>query len=65
MAQFIMVVFMVVGSGVTYFTYEGIGQETIETVQKESIRSNSHHRGGGYYGGSSSRYNSSSYGYGK
>ena len=65
MAKFIILFFLITGSGVSYLTYRGTGQEKIETLKKEeTIRSNSsHHYGGGSYGGGS--YNSSGYSYGK
>jgi len=64
MAKFIILFFLITGSGVSYLTYTGIGQESIETVEKETIRSNSSHRsGGGSW--SSGGYNSSGYSYGK
>jgi len=47
------------GAAVSYLTYTGTGQESIETLETESARSNS------YRGSHSSFYNSSSYGYGK
>lgn len=60
MAKFIIIFFMLLGSGASYFTYQGTGQEDVQSLKKEtSIRSNS------YRGSSSSSYNSSSYGYGK
>ncbi len=67
MAKFIILFFLTAGSGVSYLTYTGIGQEQLETIEKESIRSNSYRSGGGggSWGSSSSSYNSSSYGYGK
>ena len=68
MAKFIILFFFTMGSGVSYLTYNGIGQETIETIEHEpTVRSNSSHRssGGGWSSGSGSSYNSSSYGYGK
>jgi hypothetical protein len=69
MAKFIILFFLTAGSGVSYLTYTGIGQERLETLEKENIRSNSYRSGGsvsgGSWGSSSSSYNSSSYGYGK
>ena len=66
MAKFIILFFLITGGGVSYLTYTGIGQEQIETLEKENIRSNSYRSGGGSsWGGSGSSYNSSSYGYGK
>ena len=59
MAKFIILFFLITGSGVSYLTYTGLGQDSIETVEKETVRSNS------YRGGSSSSYNSSGYSYGK
>jgi hypothetical protein len=59
MGKLIMLSFFSVGSLLSYYTYEGTGQEKIETVKKEpSVRSNSYRTGG-------SSYNSSSYSYGK
>ena len=61
MAKFIIFFFVTLGSGVSYVTYEGLGQETIETLQKEeTIRTSSYHRSGS--GGS---YSSGGYSYGK
>jgi len=65
MAKFIILFFLITGSGVSYLTYMGSGQESIETVEKETVRSNSSRSGGGGSWSSSSSYNSSSYGYGK
>ena len=67
MAKFIILFFLITGGGVSYLTYTGIGQERLETLEKENVRSNSYRTGGsgGYWGGSGSSYNSSSYGYGK
>lgn len=60
MAKFIIIFFVLLGGSASYFTYQGTGQEDIQSIKKKtSIRSNS------YRGGSSSSYNSSSYGYGK
>jgi len=42
------------GTGVSYLTYEGIGQEKIVTLKhEETVRSNSYHgsSGGGFYSG--------------
>ena len=62
MAKFIMVFFFTVGSGISYFTYEGVGQEKVETLKiEETVRKNSYRSGGGY-GGS---YGSGGYSYGK
>jgi len=61
MAKFIILLFLASGSGISYLTYNGIGQEKIVTLEKESIRSNSY-RSSSYR---SSGYNSSSYSYGK
>jgi len=59
-----MLFLFAIGSMLSYFTYAGIGQEKIETVEKEkTIRSNSYRTGGSYGGGSN--YNSSGYSYGK
>lgn len=64
MAKFIMVLFLGIGSLLSYFTYNGVGQESVETLQKEqTVRSNSYH--GSSSSGSGSSYNSSSYSYGK
>jgi hypothetical protein len=62
MAKFIILFFLMAGSGVSYLTYTGMGQERLETLEKESIRSNSYRSGGGggSWGSSSSSYNSSS-----
>ena len=68
MAKFIILFFLIIGGGISYLTYTGIGQERLETLEKENVRSNSYRRsssGGGSWGSSSSSYNSSSYGYGK
>jgi len=59
MAKFIIFFFVSMGAAVSYLTYTGTGQESIETLETESARSNS------YRGSHSSFYNSSSYGYGK
>ena len=62
MAKFIILFFLTTGLGILYLTYEGAGQEKIETVKKEaSARSNSHRSGRSH----SSSYNSSGYSYGK
>ncbi len=66
MAKFIILFFLIIGSGVSYLTYEGIGQEKVVTLNtEETVRSNSYRggSGGGYYGGSS--YNSGGYSSGK
>jgi len=66
MAKFIILFFLITGSSVSYLTYTGQGLESIETLEKETIRSNSSHRSGGSGSwGSSSSYNSSGYSYGK
>jgi len=68
MAKLIILFFFIIGSGVSYLTYNGIGQEKIKTIEHETVRSNSSHSSsGGSWGssGSGSSYNSSSYGYGK
>ena len=70
MAKLIILFFFTMGSAISYLTYNGIGQETIKTIEHEAtVRSNSSHISGisswGSWGGSSSSYNSSSYGYGK
>lgn len=65
MAKFIILFFLIVGSGVFYATYQGMGQEKILTLKKEeTVRSNSYRTGGSYSGGGSS-YNSSGSSYGK
>ena len=66
MAKFIILFFLITGGAVSYFTYTGAGQERIETLEKESVRSNSYRTGGSsssWRGGSS--YNSGGYSYGK
>jgi len=65
MAKFIILFFLGMGGGISYLTYTGIGQERLETLEKESVRSNSYHRHSGSWSSGSSSYNSSSYGYGK
>ena len=65
MAKFIILFFLITGSGVSYLTYTGAGQASIETVEKETIRSNSYHGGGGGSWSSGGSYNSSGYSYGK
>jgi hypothetical protein len=67
MAKFIILFFIMASTGVTYLTYTGIGQERLQTLEKQNIRSNSYRSGrsSGSWGSSSSSYNSSSYGYGK
>jgi hypothetical protein len=66
MAKFIIFFFLITGGGVSYLTYTGIGQEKLETLEKENIRSNSYRSSGsGSSNSGSSSYNSSSYGYGK
>jgi len=67
MAKLIILFFFTMGSAISYLTYNGIGQETIKTIEHEAtVRSNSSHRSGiSSWGSSSSSYNSSSYGYGK
>jgi len=67
MAKFIILFFFITGSAINYLTYYGIGQETIKTIEHETVRSNSSHRssGGGWSSSSGSSYNSSSYSYGK
>ena len=63
MAKFIILFFLMIGSGVFYATSQGMGQEKIVTLQKEqTVRSNSYRSSGSYSGGS---YNSSGYSYGK
>lgn len=64
MAKVIMIFFLTLSSVVGYYTYTGIGQDTIKTISKEeSIRSNSYHSfsTGGHFGS----YNSSGFSYGK
>ncbi len=64
MAKVIMIFFLTLSSVVGYYTYTGIGQDTIKTISKEeSIRSNSYHSSssGGHFGS----YNSSGFSYGK
>ena len=67
MAKFIILFFIITGSSVSYLTYTGAGQERLETLEKQNIRSNSYRSSSSSGGswGSSSSYNSSSYGYGK
>ena len=68
MAKFIILFFIITGGATTYYTYTGMGQEQLLTLEKESVRSNSYRSSGGSggsWGSSSSSYNSSSYGYGK
>ena len=64
MAKFIILFFLLTGGTVSYYTYTGQGQERLETLEKENIRSNSYHSGSSGSLGSSS-YNSSGYSYGK
>ncbi len=64
MGKFIMFTFFTIGSTLSYLTYEGTGQDKIETIKKEaSVRSSSYRTGSSSYGGGS--YNSSGYSYGK
>lgn len=64
MAKFIILFFLLTGGAVSYYTYTGQGQERLETLEKENIRSNSYRSSSsGSRGGSS--YNSSGYSYGK
>ncbi|CAA6824241.1 MAG: Unknown protein [uncultured Sulfurovum sp.] len=67
MAKLIILFFLMAGSSVSYLTYTGMGQEKLETLETESIRSNSYRTGGSSssWGGGSSSYNSSGYSYGK
>ena len=67
MAKFIILFFIITGTGIGYLTSMGIGQERLETLEKQNIRSNSYRSGGsgGSWGSSSSSYNSSGYSYGK
>jgi len=61
-AKFIIVLFLSLTTGLlSYLTYTGTAQEKIETLETQSVRSNSYRSS--INGGSS--YNSSSYGYGK
>jgi len=64
MAKFIMAFFLLLTTGfISYLTYNGIGQESVETIATQpSVRSNSY---SSHSSGSGSYYNSSSYGYGK
>ena len=63
MAKFIILFFLIVGSGVFYATYQGVGQDKVVTLKKEAtVRSNSYRTGGSYSGSS---YNSGGYSYGK
>ena len=63
MAKFILLFFLIVGSGVTYLTYTGVGQEKVVTLEKEeTVRSNSSRTSGSFSGGS---YSSGGYSYGK
>lgn len=57
MANFIILFFLITGGSVSYFTYQGIGQERVETLEKEKS-----YRSGSSGGGS---YNSGGYSYGK
>jgi len=68
MAKLIILFFIIASGTVSYFTYTGAGQERIETLEKQNVRSNSYRSGGsggGSWGSSSSSYNSSGYSYGK
>jgi len=65
MAKFIILFFLITGSGVSYLTYTGVGQDSVETIEKETVRSNSYRSSRSSWGGSSSSYNSSGYSYGK
>lgn len=71
MAKFMILFFLTSGGAVFYSTYKGVGQETLETLKHETVRSNSYHsgstNGGGYGGsyGSTGSYNSGGYSYGK
>ena len=54
MAKFIILFFLMAGTGVSYLTYEGIGQEKIVTLKhEETVRSNSYRgsSGWGFYSG--------------
>jgi len=64
MAKLIILFFIITSGAVSYFTYTGTGQERIETLEKENVRSNSYRSGSGGSGGGGS-YNSSGYSYGK
>lgn len=64
MAKLIILFFIIASGTVSYFTYTGAGQERIETLEKQNVRSNSYRSGsGGSWGGGS--YNSGGYSYGK
>jgi hypothetical protein len=68
MAKFIILFFLITGGTVSYLTYTGTGQERVETLEKENVRSNSSRSSGSFGGswsGSGSSYNSSSSSYGK
>jgi uncharacterized membrane protein YgcG len=57
MAKFIILFFLITGGLVSYFTYQGTGQERVETLDKEKS-----YRSGSSSGGS---YGSGGYSYGK
>jgi len=58
-SKVIMVFFLTLSSIVGYGTYTGAGQDSVKTLEKVTVRSNS------YHSGSSGSYNSSGYNYGK
>jgi len=63
MAKLMIALFLSLTTGfISYLTYNGIGQEKVETIATQSIRSNSYNS---HSSGSGSSYNSSSYSYGK
>jgi len=66
MAKFMIALFLSLTTGfVSYLTYNGTGQEKVETIATQpSVRSNSY-SSHSISSGSGSSYNSSSYGYGK
>jgi hypothetical protein len=64
MGKLIMLSFFSVGSVLSYYTYEGTGQEKIETIKKERIKKEASVRSNSYRASGRS-YNSSSYSYGK
>jgi len=60
MTKTILILFGILTAGSTYLTYQGVGLqgvESVEQVQKSSVRTSSH---GSFYGG-----NSGGFGYGK
>lgn len=57
MAKFIIVFFFTLGSGVSYITYEGLGQESIKTLEKEeTVRTSSFRSGSSYSNGGGYSY---------